>query len=349
MVITGASSGIGRATALRFAAAGANVVMVARREEALREVASECRRHGVRALVVPVDVTAAESVERVADRAVETFGRLDVWINNAAVTLFGPLSQTPLEDFRRVLDVNIMGYVHDARAALKHFRRQDHGVLINISSVVGEVAQPFTAVYSLSKAGINALSVSIRSELAREKRDDVHVVSVLPATVDTPFFAEAANYTGRKVLAMPPVYSPQRVADTVLKAAKKSRHEVPVGPGAKQLVMQHRATPAAVENFMAVQVDKKHLSHKEPARANSGNLYRSAPRELATIQGGWGGRSRQAGRRVLTGAALTAGAVVALPVAVAAGKAVVAVAAAKTSKNAAGRARAYAVTKIRGR
>ncbi|GAA5223921.1 SDR family oxidoreductase [Membranihabitans marinus] len=308
------------------------MVLAARREEALREVASECRRHGVRALVVPVDVTEAESVERVADRAVETFGRLDVWINNAAVTVFGPLSQTPLEDFRRVLDVNIMGYVHGTRAALKHFRRQDHGVLINISSIVGEVAQPFTAAYSLSKAGINALSVSIRSELALEKRDDVHVVSVLPATVDTPFFSEAANYTGRKILAMPPVYSPQRVADTVLKAAKKPRHEIPVGPGAKQMVMQHRATPAAVENFMAAQVDKKHLSRQEPARANSGNLYRSAPRELATIQGGWGGRKRQAGRRVLIGTALTAGAVVVVPVTVGVGKALAAAAVPRTGK-----------------
>ncbi|WP_246126280.1 SDR family oxidoreductase [Nesterenkonia populi] len=320
-VITGASSGIGRAAALRFAKAGADVVLAARREEALKEVADECREHGVRALVVPLDVTDAEAVQALGDHAAEAFGRIDIWVNNAAVSLFGSLSSTPAEDFRRVLDVNIMGYVNGARAALKHFRPQRRGVLINVSSVVGEVPQPFTASYSISKAGINALSASIRSELLLEKLEGVHVVTVLPPTVDTPLFGQVANYTGRRVVPMPPVYSPQRVADTILMGAKKPRHEMPVGQAARQMIAQHRASPATTEKLMAAQVDKKHLSRKEPSPATKGNLYESAPLETAEVQGGWGGRRRQAKRRALTGAVLAGGTVVAVPVAAAAGKA----------------------------
>lgn len=315
VVITGASSGIGRATALRFAKAGADVVLTARRERALNDVAAECREHGVRALVVPAEITDAEAVDALADRAVETFGHVDVWVNNAAVSLFGRLSSTPLEDFRRVLDTNIMGYVHGSRAALKHFRRAKRGVLINVSSVVGEVAQPFTAAYSVSKAGINALSASIRSELLLEKLDGIHVVTVLPATVDTPLFHDVANYTGRRVVPMPPVYPPQRVANAILTAAKRPRHELPVGPVARQMLMQHRRSPAVTEKLMAKQVDTKHLSRTEPTRASSGNLYESAPYEIAAVQGGWGGRTRQAGRRVLTGAVVAGVAIAAATVA----------------------------------
>ncbi|GAA1802470.1 hypothetical protein [Nesterenkonia flava] len=150
-----------------------------------------------------------------------------------------------------------------------------------------------------AKAGVNALSGSIRSQLFLEKLDDVHVVTVLPPTVDTPLFHEVANYTGRRVVPMPPVYSPQRVADTILMGAKKPRHEMPVGQVARQMIIQHRASPDTAEKMMAKQVDKKHLSRKEPSRANTGNLYESAPEETAEVEGGWGGRNRQpdAGRK----------------------------------------------------
>ncbi|GAA1168122.1 SDR family oxidoreductase [Nesterenkonia sandarakina] len=349
VVITGASSGIGRATALRFAKAGADLVLAARREPALQEVAAQCRKHGVRALVVPADVTDSEAVEALADAAVEAFGRIDVWVNNAAVSLFGALNSTPLEDFRRVLDVNIMGYVHGSRAAVKHFRRQKTGVLINVSSVVGEVPQPFTASYSISKAGINALSASVRSELFLEKLQDVHVVTVLPPTVDTPLFDEVANYTGRRVVPMPPVYSPQRVAATILKGAKKPQHEMPVGQVARQMLRQHRISPATAEKMMAKQVDKKHLSRTEPSRANAGNLYEPAPYKSADVQGGWDGRKRQAARRLLTLAALGGGTLVAVPVAIKAGKATLAVAATQASRKLSANAGKKALSKVGGR
>jgi len=232
VVITGASSGIGRATALRFAAKGARLVLAARGAESLEEVARECRKRGAKAIAVPTDVTDVGQVEELAARAVQEFGRLDVWVNNAAVGAFGLLTEIPPKDFQRVLDVNISGYVNGARAALPRLRAQASGALINVASIVSEIPLPYSAAYSISKAAVRALSVSLRSELAREGVAGVEVCSVLPATIDTPFYQNAANYTGRRPMAMPPVYTAERVAKAVVgswttPAGKLSREDWP--------------------------------------------------------------------------------------------------------------------------
>ncbi|MFI2371178.1 SDR family oxidoreductase [Streptomyces sp. NPDC018833] len=306
VLITGASSGIGRATAVAFARKGCPVVLAARREEALEAVRQECERHrGAEALVVPTDVTDAGAVEDLARRAVERFGRIDVWVNSAAVTVFGPFEEVPLEDFRKVLDVNVMGYVHGARAALRVMREQGEGTLVNVSSIVGVVSQPYTHAYGMSKYAIRALSASLRQELRLDKAKDIHVCTVLPATIDTPLFEHAANYTGRKPVAMPPVYSPERVARTIVDLVRVPRREVVVGPMGRSMVWQSRVAPGLVERMMARQVDKSHLSRKEPAPAGHGNLHVPAPGEGAA-HGGWGGRRRTAMRR-LTTATLLAG------------------------------------------
>jgi short-subunit dehydrogenase len=308
VVITGASSGIGRATAVAFARKGCPVVLAARRAEALEAVRRECERHrGAEALVVPTDVTDAGAVDDLARRAVQRFGRIDVWVNSAAVTVFGPFEEVPLEDFRKVMDVNVMGYVHGARAALRVMREQGRGTLINVSSIVGVVSQPYTHAYGMSKYAIRALSASLRQELRLDKAKHIHVCTVLPATIDTPLFEHAANYTGRKPLAMPPVYSPERVARTIVDLVRVPRREVVVGPMGRSMVLESRIMPGMVERMMARQVDKTHLSRKEPAPAGHGNLHVPAPGQGAA-HGGWGGRRRTAMRR-LTAASLMVGAV----------------------------------------
>lgn len=307
-VVTGASSGIGRATALRLAREGADVVVAARRGWALESLAEECRRHGVRALPVVTDVTDAAAVDRLAQQAVASFGRIDVWVNLASVSVFGPLHATPVEDVRRVLDVNVMGYVHGARAALEQMRRQGSGVLVNVASVVGEVPQPYTAAYSMAKAAVRALSVSLRSELWLDGARDIDVVTVLPATYDTPFFQQAANYSGRRAQPLPPVYAPQRAARGVVGAVRRPRREVTVGPGGRLIRAQHRVAPALTETMMAVLVDRTHLSRTHAAPPTSGNLYApSSDERLARVAGGWGGRRRTAVRTLAGTGALAAG------------------------------------------
>jgi short-subunit dehydrogenase len=308
VVITGASSGIGRAAALRFAAKGARLVLAARGAESLADVAGQCRKRGAQAIAVPTDVTDVGGMEDLASRAVQEFGRLDVWVNNAAVGSFGLLTEIPPKDFQRVLDINISGYVNGARAALPLLRTQGSGVLINVASIVAEIALPYSAAYSMSKAAVRALSVSLRSELAREGVSGVEVCTVLPATIDTPFYQNAANYTGRRPKAMPPVYTAERVAKAVVRLAEHPRREaVAGGLAGRLLVLQHKLAPGAVEAATARQVDHRQLSRRQSAPVTSGNLHQPSQAVRKTsVGGGWHGRRRTAQRHIGTIAVLAA-------------------------------------------
>ena len=213
IVITGASSGIGRATALHLAGKGASLVLTARRGEALIALAEQCERLGGRVLALPADVTDREAVERVARGAIERFGRIDMWVNNAAVTMFGRLEEAPYEAYRRVIETNLFGYIHGARAVVPYFREQGAGVLVNVASVVGKVGEPYLSAYVASKFGIVGFSESLRMEL--RDAENVHVCLVLPASIDTPLFQQGANYMGRSPKPVEPVYRPERVAATI--------------------------------------------------------------------------------------------------------------------------------------
>jgi NAD(P)-dependent dehydrogenase (short-subunit alcohol dehydrogenase family) len=309
VVVTGASSGIGRATAVALARRGARLALLARRADALEDVAAECAVAGADApsLVLPLDVTDADAVDAAARRVVAHFGRLDGWVNCAAVTMFGPLLDVPLADVRRVLDVNVMGYVHGARAALPHLVAQGSGVLVNVSSLLGRIAQPHGTAYTMSKFAVRALGVSIREELRLAGVRGIGISTVLPAAIDTPIYAAAANYSGRRPCPPPPVYSPERVARTIVAQLRHPRREVVAGGLlGRAFVLQHVLTPRLAERILALDVDHS-LKKDGDAPPTSGALYEPgvAP---AAVHGGWDGAGRERRRRLagLTAAGLAA-------------------------------------------
>jgi NAD(P)-dependent dehydrogenase (short-subunit alcohol dehydrogenase family) len=310
VVITGASSGLGRGTALAFAKRHARLVLVARGSAALEEVADECASLGARdVLTVAGDIADPDTADRAVDTAIAVHGRLDVWINDAAVSTYGLFWELPPADFARVLDVDIHGYVNGARSALRVMLRQRSGTIINVASVLGEVPQPYSSPYSLSKAAVIALGRSLRSELSLAK-SPVHVVTILPPTLDTPIFHHAGNRTGRALQALPPVYPPTDAVKEILAAWKNpGKPERTVSAAGKTLVRQHRRRPQAVEATAAALTEAGQFQ-KGRAEPSTGNLYTASAAPLG-VTGGWGGRRRQAGR-VLAAAVLAAAAAYAL-------------------------------------
>ncbi|MDB6124669.1 MAG: Short-chain dehydrogenase/reductase [Pedosphaera sp.] len=294
IVITGASSGIGRATALEVAKQQGTVILASRQEEALRDLAEVCEEMGGRALAVRTDVTDEKQVQELARRTVETFGRIDAWVNNAAVTLYSKFEDAPPDAFRRVIETNLFGCIHGSRAALPYFRHQGHGVLVNISSVFSKVGAPYVTAYTASKFAITGFSESLRTELRNEP--DIHVCTILPATIDTPIFQHAANYTGRFLQALPPVYQPGQVAEAILNCITNPQREVMVGRAAKQMVLLRKLSTPLAERFVARKVERQHFLDK-PSNPSPGNVFEPMS-EYNTVNGGWTETDHK-GRKVL--------------------------------------------------
>lgn len=286
VIITGASSGIGRAAALAFAARGGSVVVAARREQPLHEVVLQCENLGGRALAVPTDVTDERAVQNLARQAIERFGRIDVWINNAAVALFGRFEETPADVYRRVIEVKLFGYIYGARAALPYFREQGSGILINNASMVGRLSEPYVSAYVAANHGIRGWAMSLRQELSLDGDHNIHICTVLPAMIDTPFLQHAGNYTGRALQAMPPVYSPEQVADTFLRLAEHPQRERFVGNSGRMMAFQSTLAPGWTERQLAVMTEKTHLSREKPAPPGPGNILEPMS-EWTSVRGGW--------------------------------------------------------------
>jgi short-subunit dehydrogenase len=298
VVITGASSGIGRATALEFAWNGANVVLAARREQLLAKVADECKQlNGREALVVPTDVAEEDAVQNLAHQAYEHFGHIDCWINNAGVGAYGRFEELPADVFRQVIETNFCGTTYGARAVIPYFRRQGHGVLINNASMLAAVSAPYYSAYASSKFAIRALSESLRQELEGLEGTDIHICTVMPATIDTPFFRHAANFTGRAVKALPPVYAPELVAQTMLSLAKRPRRETFVGSAARMIGFMHYYMPMLAEPIVARQVDMLHFK-EEDSPSTSGSVL-TPMQEGTGASDGWGGARKQAKRSII--------------------------------------------------
>jgi NAD(P)-dependent dehydrogenase (short-subunit alcohol dehydrogenase family) len=249
VVLMGASSGIGRETALRFAERGAKVVVSARSEEGLESLVREIRGRGGEATAVAADVADFEQVEAVAGRAAEAYGRLDTWVHLAGVSVFAPFDRTTPEEFRRVVEIDLLGQAYGAMAALPHIKREGRGALVHVTSVVGRRAVPLQGAYCAAKHGVNGLLETLRVELKHEGWP-IGVTNVMPAAINTPFFDKARTRLGVKPKGFPPLYAPGVVADAILYAAHKAPRDIVAGGAAKGMILGQRLSPRLMDAVM---------------------------------------------------------------------------------------------------
>lgn len=283
VVITGASSGIGRATALELARHGANVVAAARREDALGTLVDQCKSLGSRAIAVPTDVADEAQVDALARQAVERFGRIDVWVNNAGVYLAGAFEDVPSADFRQSIDVNLLGYAHGTRAALRQFRRQGRGVLINNVSIAGVLPMPYFSAYTTAKFGVLGLTLALRQEL---RGTGIEVCAVLPSSIDTPIFQHAGNYHGRPLRAMTPTYSSEAAARAIVGVAERPRRLTIVGGFGRLVAWLYPLMPWLFEHLSAGILRSQHFRGAAAQPPTSGNLFAPVS-DGQEADGGW--------------------------------------------------------------
>jgi NAD(P)-dependent dehydrogenase (short-subunit alcohol dehydrogenase family) len=282
VVITGASSGIGRATALRLAGRGSKLALAARAEGSLEEVREQCARVGAPPLALAIDVGDESQVERLAAQTEREYGRIDVWVNAAAVMSYGTFEQTPSEVFEKVLQTNLFGQSHGARAALRRFRRQGSGVLINVSSVWGRVKTPNVSAYVVSKHAIRALSECLRLEL--EDEPGIDVATILPQAVDTPIFEHAGNFSGRAVRPLPPLLEAEEIAEAIEMCAENPKPEVTFGRAGRGLEILHTFAPRAYRRI-AVPMFSEGTFLSLEAEPSPGNVLE--PSDPHQVSGNW--------------------------------------------------------------
>lgn len=270
IVLTGATSGIGRATALEFARYAAKLVLVARQKEVLDEMVDLCDRLGAKAVAIVADVTDAAAMQQVARDAVTFGGSLDVWVNVAGIGALGEFSTIPIEVHDKIIKTNLIGYINGAYAAMPYFKQQKKGTLINMNSVGGWMPMPYSVSYTASKFGVRGYSEALRAELSSWR--DIHVCDVFPGFVDTPGPSHAANYTGKVLKPMPPLVPTYKVANTIVSLALSPRDSVTLGSAAYLARFSQWLSPK-LTRFTLTKFMEAYFRNAEPAPVTNGSIF----------------------------------------------------------------------------
>lgn len=276
IVVTGASSGIGKGVALALAARGAHVVLAARRSHLIEELAAQC---GGNAMAVTTDVANPNDVENLGRAALARFPRIDAWINNAGVGAIGRFDEIPLRDHQRVIATNLGGAINGSHVALRHFREMQSGTLVNVASMLGKTPAPYYASYCASKYGILGLCASLRQELRAHGENAIQVCAVLPMAADSTFYDHVANYSGH-ALNPYPVMDVEQVVAAIVDAVARPRDEITVGLAAGAAVLSQQLAPWLTESVTTVMTRELQVDRAPEAPHTAGNLH--VPLEIGT-------------------------------------------------------------------
>ena len=291
VVITGASAGVGRATAEEFAKQGFDVALLARDPVRLEAAAADLRfTHGVRTLAIPTDVADAEAVEAAADKIEVELGPIDVWVNVAMATVFAPVSKLTAAEVERGTRVTYLGQVHGMMAALSRMRTRNSGTIVNVGSALAYRSVPLQSIYCGAKAAIRGFTDSLRSEIIHDKLA-VHLTSVDLPAVNTPQFDWAMNKMGRKAKPVAPIYQPEVPARAIFFAATHKRREVWVGFPTVKAILANRIAPGLIDKYLASSGYTGQLSDEELPADAPANLFQPVPGDYGA-HGRFDSRSR---------------------------------------------------------
>lgn len=264
VVITGASSGVGRAVAREFGKERARLALIARGRDGLEATRREVEAAGSEALVLPLDVAESAAVDAAADEVVRRWGHIDVWVNDAMVSVFSPVRQMTAAEFRRVMEVNYLGYVHGTLAALRHMIPRGSGVILQIGSALAYRSIPLQSAYCASKAAIRGFTDSLRSELIRERSPVALCLLHLPA-VNTPQFEVVRNRLGAHPQPVPPIYQPEVIAREVVRASWRPNRERWIGWSTIKAILGQRLIPGLLDRYLASHAWESQVTKQLPA------------------------------------------------------------------------------------